>query len=89
MSSTRAIAASAVARGAYVVRLTKAVVLRSRPSVSVRNAEWSHTPASASGCSDCSISAARPPAIMLGKSAWIFQVQLSGPNRPGSPTGAS
>jgi hypothetical protein len=41
--------------------------------MSPRKLEWSHTPASAPGCSICISSAETPPIIIEVKSPWTFR----------------
>ncbi len=58
-----------------------------RPSMSRRKSLWSHTPASAPGCSICTSRAAVPPIIIDEKSACTRQLTDPGPNSPSSPAG--
>ena len=66
---------------------TNAAVRFSRPVQSLRNPEWSQTPAIAPGWSICVSSAHTPPTVMAATSPWTFQLAEPGPNRPGSPGG--
>jgi len=88
MPRTRSISTCASRRPAKVTPPTKAEVRRSRPRMSWRKLEWSHTPARARGCRACSSSALTPPVIITAKSACTRQHTESGPNSPGSPGGS-
>src|SRR5918998_4616272 len=60
----------------------KRAVRRSRPCMSARKLEWSHTPARTAGWSICSSSPATPPTIMEVTSPWTRQATACGPNSP-------